>query len=177
MVKRFLLIVLCIFLSSVNVFADTVNTDKADNTLQESAQVQADELLIKVKHHRNSIYEKLDLTSTQVEKIQKLDQNLYKEMQPELKKLSYLSKKTIEIANSGNCTKKAINDMKKDFQAVEKDMNSVKNDYEKELKTILTKEQRSKYRKIRNQKRAELKKEMQKEVEKQKNLQKEQSSS
>lgn len=166
MMKRFFLIVFCILISNNAVFSQIADKVVAPDS---SVEIQTIKLLEKVKYHRNTIYDSLELTAEQVSQIQKLDNNLYQGVEPELKKLTQLTKNMQDVALSDNCTKKAINNIKKEFKSVEKDMNSIKQDYDKQFEAVLTSKQKSKYKLARKQKRAEFKKEM----EKQRKLQKE----
>lgn len=176
MIKRSLLVIFCILILNVKVSADDLGTPKSS---KDSSTAQEEMLIKKIQYHRKTIYDSLELTSEQAVEIDKLDKKFFTQIEPDLKKLTVLTNKLQDIANSNNCTKKSVNEVKKEFKAVEKDMNSVKNDYEKELKIVLTREQKSKYNLARKQKRAELQKEMKqemkKEIEKQRNLQKQNS--
>lgn len=155
--KRFLVVLFCILITNASVFADTSDSKRVTDN---SAEIQTDSLPEKIKSYRSAIYASLELSSEQVEQIQKLDNNLHQSIEPELKKLDYLVKKAQDIAHSDDCTKEAINNIKKEFRAVENDMNCIKRGYDKEFIQILNAEQKSKYRLVRKQMRAELKKEM-----------------
>lgn len=118
------------------------------------------ELMDLLKMHRNSIYEHLDLTPEQTALIGEMDEKLYADLEPEVKKLSVMVKRIEDIASSENCTKEAVFAVKKEFKGVEKEMVSVKKAYVKEFRKVLTPQQRKVYHKVRHEKQAELKKEM-----------------
>lgn len=160
MIKRFLFI-LCVLLVGSSVFADTGSDSDYIKT-------HTEDLLNKIKLHRESIYEKLELTSEQAFQINELDKKCYTKLEPQLIKLSVMTKKIEDIANSDNCTKKAVYAVKKEFKSVEKDMNLIKMEYNKEFKSILSSKQKSKYRVARAKKRLEYKQEMKNQIELQK---------
>lgn len=166
MIKKILLIIFSIVISSAQVFADTSCCTAASDDYIQSHSAK---LLEKIKSKRVSIYNSLELTSVQTTKINELDHKLYERIEPELKKLSVLTKKIEDIANSDNCTKKAVNNVKKEFRVIEHEINSIKKDYDKEFKTILSPNQKSEYRLLLKQKRMELKEEIEKNRESQKN--------
>lgn len=146
--KRFIIIT-CLLLSGNFVFA---KIDSPEN--------YAAGILDKMQSHRQSIYENLDLTPAQTEEIAKLDKKIYARIEPDLKQTAILVKKIEDIAESENCTIKAVNKVKKEFKPVQKNLNSVKRDYDREFKKILTDEQRTKYKLVREEKRKELQKEI-----------------
>ncbi len=121
---------------------------------------KAAEMLQTIKGLRNDIYVSLDLTPEQVVQIDELDSALYAELEPEIKKIAGMTQKLEDIANSDNCTKEAVFAVKKEFKTVEKDMNCIYKKYAKNFKTVLTSQQKSKYRQARNAKQAEIKQEI-----------------
>lgn len=133
----------------------------AENKQLNNVHTDSQQILTKIKFYKNAIYSSLDLSVEQKEQINQLDEKLYKDIDKELVKVAVLSNRLIDIANSENCTKKAVNNVKKDFRPIQKNMYAVKKDYEKELYGILTKEQKSKYIAAKKQQREEYKKEMQ----------------
>ncbi len=157
MIKRFVFILGILFAGTL-AFAQTED---------EYVKTHTEDLLTKIKAHRASMYSKLELTSEQRAQINELDKNCYEKLEPELVKLSVMTKKIEDLANSDKCTKKAVYAVKKDFKSVEKDMNSIKKEYDKEFRQLLNGEQKAQYRIVRKQKRAELRQEMLKEIERQ----------
>lgn len=135
---------------------DVQNTPKTGEIVHTDSQ----EILTKIKYYKNSIYSSLDLSSQQKEQISQLDEKLYKDIEPSLVKVAVLSNNLIDLANSGNCTKKAVNKVKKDFQPISNEMYSVRKVYEKELFSVLTKEQKTQYRVAKKQQRKEFRKEI-----------------
>lgn len=164
MLKKILLILFCILISNSGVFAESLSSA---NTPAVYAETQTKDILTKLVYYRTSIYDSLQLSEEQVKRVKELDDKLYAEVKPGFYKMTLLAKKIEDLANSGNCTKKAVNTIKKEIKSVENELNPIKNKYDKEFKAVLTSEQKSKYRKIRKQKRAEFKQEMKKEIERQ----------
>ena len=111
------------------------------------AQTTPDELMEKLKTHRNSIYTSLNLSQEQVSKINEIDSKHYVKLEPELVKISFIVNKISDIAESDNCT-----------------ITSLRKDYDKEFKTVLTPHQKLNYRIIRAKKRAELRREVRAEI-------------
>ncbi len=148
MLKKVFMTVVCLTTCMSFAFAQTVDEHTA-------------ELMDLLKEHRSSIYERLDLTPEQAAQIGEMDEKLYAELEPEMKKLSVMVKRIEDIANSENCTKEAVLAVKKEFKGVEKGMVSIKKQYVKDFKKVLTAEQKSQYRVVRAQKQAELKLQMQ----------------
>ena len=64
----------------------------------------SDELLNRLKTHRADIYASLNLTYEQKNKINKLDNQIYQELEPDLKQISLKLKQLENLANSENCT-------------------------------------------------------------------------
>ncbi len=112
--------------------------------MQAMAQ-DTEDLLQRFKEHRISIYNSLNLDNEQKYKINKLDNQAYKELEPELHKISLKIKKIENIANSNNCTIEQINAVRKDFEKNEQRLSVIKDKYEKEFLLILTPEQRNRY--------------------------------
>lgn len=159
MFKKVFFIIFCIFISCTAVFAETVSTPAASTDLSEFKPAV---FLEKIKYHRADIYNSLELSLEQVKKIEEIDNKFYEDIEPELKNLAILTKKLNAIALSGSCTKKDVNNIKKEFRVSQKEMNSTKNKYDKEFVKVLNAKQKSKYRTARKQKRAEMKKECKK---------------
>lgn len=126
------------------------------------AEGQRPELMDKIINHRISIYEKLNLSDEQTNQIKEIDNRRYSELEPEIVKISNMTKKLENIAESENCTIKSVNEVKKEFKPVQKDLNRINNKFEKEFKQVLTSEQKLKYKQAKIQKRKELKEEVEK---------------
>lgn len=144
MLKKLLTFLLCFIVWGTGVLAQTVD----EHTVK---------LMETLKTYRSSIYESLDLTAEQNEQIKAIDSKLYSDLEPDMKKISVMVKRIEDIANSENCTKKAILNVRKEFKDVEKSMETVKKAYSKEFKKVLTAEQKKQYRLVRAQKLAQFK--------------------
>lgn len=90
MIKKFLLLFLCILISNAAVFADnSVLVKTADDVIQ----VRTAEMTDKIKNQRSDIYNSLNLTSEQIVKIKEIDNDFYKNIEPKLKRMVFLTKK------------------------------------------------------------------------------------
>lgn len=120
----------------------------------------ADDILNRVKTNRQEVYSKLDLDIEQKGKIKEIDNKVYQELNPKLEEIAVFIKKIDDIANSDNCTVKAVNEVKKEFKHVDKEITVIRNSYEKEFKQVLTKNQKTLYKKARKEQRAKIRKEI-----------------
>ena len=96
------------------------------------------EILEKIKNSRAAIYSSLDLTSEQTHVINELDRIFYEKLYPELQEMFMLSQKLERIASSSDCTIKKVKSVRKEFKVVERNLNLLKKDYEKQIGGILT---------------------------------------
>lgn len=102
------------------------------------AEFQTSEILEKIKNGRAAIYSSLDLTSEQTHEINELDRIFYEKLYPELQEMFMLSQKLERIASSSDCTIKKVKSVRKEFKVVERNLNLLKKDYEKQIGGILT---------------------------------------
>lgn len=120
----------------------------------------AEDLMTRFQYHRNAVYQKLDLTEKQTKKIQKIDNNVYIKLEPELKQISNYINKIDEIANSDNCTIERINEVKEEFKTTEERVSAIKDKHEKAINRVLTKEQKTAYEEAKEIQRKEIQKEI-----------------
>lgn len=150
--KKYLRIIfLLVFLINLTVHAQ--NNDRVN------------ELLNKVKENRNRINLELNLSETQSKAVFELNNNCYLELEPEFKKMAIILEELEQNANSDSPSLELVKKSKKDFRIIEKKLNFIKKDYEKEFKSILNVSQNKKYKSIKKQIREEAKKELQKQKE------------
>lgn len=150
MLKKILLGILCIVFGGRLVFAEPVESNFIQN--------HTTEILTTIKTQREKVYNTLDLSEAQFQFINNIDTRRYEEIEPELCQLSKLVKDLNDLANSDDCTIKKVNVIKKEFKPIQNGLYKINQKYETELQTVLTKEQNSKYKKIRKQMRNDLKK-------------------
>lgn len=164
MKKRLLLIGLCLLMSAPVTFAES---DVSVETEVVSTAIAKDDfssqLLDKIKMQRSTIYNALNLTPCQIKKIEDIDKKRYVELEPELRKMSMAKCKIKKIADGmekgqGNYTKQDVKNVKKEFDNAANNIKSISNKYDKEMKQVLTSDQKSKYNMVRKLKRADLKK-------------------
>lgn len=127
-------------------------------TIQPSNYTQ--DLILRFKKHRNNVYSKLDLTTSQAEQIATLDNDIYLKLTPELEQISLNLTKIDAIANSDNCTIKQINTIKKDFKSTHKKISKIKSNYERKFKLVLNKNQKSLYKTALKEQKAQIKQEI-----------------
>ncbi len=164
MKKRVLLVVLCLLVTAPVSFAE--NQVSVETEIVSTAIVKDDfssQLLEKIKMQRSTIYNALNLTPCQINKIEEIDKKRYTELEPELRKMSMAKCKIKKIADcmengQGNYTKQDVKNVKREFDLAKDNIKNISDKYDKEMKKVLTSEQCSKYNMIRKLKRADLKK-------------------
>ncbi|OLA74990.1 MAG: hypothetical protein BHW62_05010 [Acinetobacter sp. CAG:196_36_41] len=129
------------------------------------AEFQTSEILEKIKNGRAAIYSSLDLTSEQTHEINELDRIFYEKLYPELQEMSMLSQKLERIASSSDCTIKKVKSVRKEFKVVERNLNLLKKDYEKQIGGILTAGQTVEYRVLKKKQQEDMKNRMKEEIE------------
>lgn len=135
------------FLGTASV-ADTNSTDTAF------------EIIEKIQQHRSIIYSALNLTFEQQIKINALDEEYFKKVNPYLNQMNRIVQNMENIANSSNVSMEALENEKIKFENIQKSMESIKNHYDSELKKILTPEQQKEYDIIRKQQQQEIEKQI-----------------
>lgn len=130
----------------------------ADSSI--SAEQKTTEFLQRIKVQRDSIHSELNLSNAQIQRKNEIDAVLYKEIQPLLYQISLEIKKIDELAKSGDCSKKSIDAVKKEFRVSEKELSKTAHIHEKEFKDTLTLKQKLRYKLLKRQARAKLKQEM-----------------
>jgi len=164
MEKRILLIGLCLLMAAPVSFAES--DVSIETEIVSTAIVKDDfsfQLLEKIRMQRSTMYNALNLTPCQLKKIEEIDKKRYAELEPELRKMSIAKCKIKKMADcmekgQGNYTTQDVKSVKKEFDAAGNNVKNISNKYDKEMKKVLTSEQRSKYSMVRKLKRADLKK-------------------
>lgn len=164
MKKRIVLIGLCLLMTAPVSFAD--NEVSVETEIVSTAIAKDDfslQLLEKIKMQRSTMYNALNLTPCQIKSIEEIDQKRYKELEPELRKMSITKCKIKKIADcmekgQGDYTIKDVKSAKKDFDAAKNNIKVISGKYDKDMMKVLTSEQKSKYTMIRKLKRTDLKK-------------------
>lgn len=112
----------------------------------------ADNIINRVKSHRCTIYEQMNLTEEQLEEIEELDRKYYIQAKSDLIMIAILSTNLENLAENPDCTTKEIRKIQKDIKYTQKEMNKLKKDYNNKFKSILTWKQKSVYKRILAQK-------------------------
>lgn len=159
MKKRILGICLCLIMTAPVVFAEEdVSIETEVTSAVSNRNDFAPQLVEKIKMQRNAIYNALNLTPTQIKKVNEIENCRYRDLEPELRQLCLLRKKLKDLNSAKTCDKAAISATEHELSKVKKNIRSISNKYDKEFKKVLTSEQESKYNMIRKLKRADLRK-------------------
>lgn len=157
MKKVLLVLCLCLISTSMPVFAeDEANTPCEVSIIEEKTYDYAAQLIETIKLQRNSIYNALNLTPSQIKCKNEIEAKRYEALEPELKKFC-LAKKKLKDAET-KCDKNAIKQTEKELKPIRKCIRKISTEYDKEFMKILNSDQRAKYRMIRKLKRNDLKK-------------------
>ncbi len=156
--KRVLFLLgLCILTTAVPVFAeDEQNTPCEVSIIEEQQYDYASQLLEKIKMQRDSIYNALNLTPSQIKQKNEIEKKRFEALEPELKKFC-LAKKKLKIAEE-KCNKAEISNAEKELKPIRKCIQNISTEYDKQFMEILNSDQKAKYRMIRKLKRNDLKK-------------------
>jgi len=130
--------------------------------IAQAENITSDELLTRFKTHRNTVYQKLNLTEQQSNKIRQIDENVYTQLEPELVQISRYINKLDEIAKSDECTIERVDEVKNEFKVTEKRISAIKAKHEKAVNHVLTREQKTAYKEAKEVQRAEIQKEIEK---------------
>lgn len=157
MKKVLLVLGLCLISTTMPVFAeDEANTPCEVSIIEEQNYDYAPQLIEKIKFQRNSIYNALNLTPSQIKCKNEIEQKRYEALEPELKKFC-LAKKKLENAEK-KCDKNAIRQAEKELKPIRKCIRKISTKYDKQFMEVLNSDQRAKYRMIRKLKRSDIKK-------------------
>lgn len=158
--KRALLIIgLCLTVCTVSVQAkepDPDNTPCEVSIIEENKHDYTSQLLEKIKMQRDSIYNTLNLTPSQIKCKNEIEKKRYEALEPELQKFCVQNRK-LKLAEE-KCDKGAINQAEKELKCIKKTIQKISSAYDKEFMAILNSDQKAKYRMIRKLKRTDLKK-------------------
>ena len=114
------------------------------------------QLVEKIKMQRDTIYNALNLTPSQIKCKNEIESKRYLELTPELKNLCIYNKQ-LKDANEKN-DRAAVEKLEKQLKCVRKNIQKISEKYDKEFMKVLDSQQRSKYKMIRKLKRDDLKK-------------------
>lgn len=164
MTKRVLCICLCLIMSAQAVSAGEetpVETEVVTTIINRDDY--SFQLIEKIRMQRNTIYNSLNLTPSQIKKTAEIDKHRYAELEPELRKMCLARKKVKDLTDcmtrgDNCCTKGELKAAKKEFDTASDNIKCISNKYDKEFKEKLTSDQKSKYKMIRKLKKADLKK-------------------
>lgn len=159
MKKVLLILALCVAVCTLPVQAkeaDSENTPCEITIIEEQQYDYASQLLQKIKMQRDSIYNTLNLTPSQIKCKNEIEKKRYEDLEPELHKFCLANKKLrLAIAKSD---KAAINEAEKELKSIRKCIQKISSEHDEEFMKILNQDQRAKYRMIRKLKRNDLKK-------------------
>lgn len=157
MKKVLLVLGLCLISTTLPVMAeDEANTPCEVSIIEEQNYDYASQLIDKIKLQRNSIYNALNLTPSQIKCKNEIEKKRFEALEPELKKFC-LAKKKLKDAEE-KCDKKAIKQAEKELKPIRKCIRKISTEYDKQFMELLDSNQKAKYRMIRKLKRNDLKK-------------------
>ena len=108
---------------------------------------QAYSMLNQIRKDRNTIYNVLNLTPTQIKKTREIEKARYEEMTPILDE--FMEYKTqLRKLQANNGSRKEMNAIKKEMNRLTKDVKKVCDDYDKDFEKLLNREQKSKYKMV-----------------------------
>lgn len=157
MKKVLLILGLCLMSTVLPVMAeDEANTPCEVSIIEEQNYDYASQLIDKIKLQRNTIYNALNLTPSQIKCKNQIEKKRFEALEPELKKFC-LAKKKLKVAEE-KCDKTAIKQAEKELKPIKKCIRKISTEYDKQFMEILDNTQKAKYRMIRKLKRNDLKK-------------------
>ena len=159
MKKVLLLLCLCLTVNTLSVQAKELepeNTPCEITIIEEQQYDYAPQLMEKIKMQRDSIYNTLNLTPSQIKCVSEIEKKRYEALEPELQKFCLYNKK-LRIAEA-KCDKAAIAAAEKDLKCVRKSIQHLSSEYDEQFMKILNSDQKAKYRMIRKLKRSDLRK-------------------
>lgn len=134
----------------------------SENEMASTTIVKEDyspQLIEKIKLQRETIYNALNLTPSQIQKKDEIDLRRYCALKEELKKMCVARRKVVGYASNQTAfTKSDVRAAKKEFDAAKRNVACISDKYDREFKKILNSEQKAKYSMIRKLKRSDLKK-------------------
>lgn len=126
--------------------------------------------LERVMDMRNSVQERLNLSSSQEEVRKEINTNFRKEIEPQINKIDVYVNRIANIANSDDISREKIDSVRKEFEATETELSDINQKYEKEFRRILTPSQKIKYVIYKKQARTVLRKEIKEEIKRQRSV-------
>lgn len=157
MKKVLFILSLCLIGNTMPVLAqDADNTPCEVSIIEEQQYDYASQLIEKIKLQRDSIYNALNLTPSQIKCKNEIEKKRFEALAPELKKFC-LAKKKLKNAQE-KCDKAGIARAEKELKPIRKCIQRISSEYDKQFMEILNNEQKAKYRMIRKLKRNDLKK-------------------
>lgn len=154
--KKVILYLLLTFLIVPSAFAKSVQSRTSAKTCTQPAISD----VYKIEHARRAItYNVLNLTDSQVQTKNKIDENRYKALQSKFEQLDQ-ELFVLRKLQAGDASKSAIRKQQKTVKNIQKSIENVDKKYDKDFKKSLTREQRSKYHEVKRLENRDLKRRM-----------------
>ncbi|MCI1274294.1 MAG: hypothetical protein LKG27_07685 [Clostridiaceae bacterium] len=116
--------------------------------------------VFRMEHAQRAVtYNVLNLTDSQIQTKNKIDQTRYNALQPQFDQLDQ-ELFVLRKLEAGNASKQAIKKQKKVVKNLQKNIEKTDAKYDKEFKNSLSREQRSKYKDVRRLENRDLKRKM-----------------
>ena len=154
MIKKILCSVFLIFLLSNLCYAEMIMPSQSieNEVLEVERPSQAYNMMFRIKKDRNTIYNVLNLTPSQINKMTEIENERYKEIVPVVECLMQ-TKSEIKTLKAQGDSKSQIDTACKELDKLEKQIKKISSKYDKEFEKILNNEQKSKYKMIQKLKR------------------------
>ena len=159
MIKKILCSVFLIFLLSNLCYAEMIMPSQSieNEVLEVERPSQAYNMMFRIKKDRNTIYNVLNLTPSQINKMTEIENERYKEIVPVVECLMQI-KSEIKTLKAQGGSKSQIDTACKELDKLEKQIKKISSKYDKEFEKILNNEQKSKYKMIQKLRYEDLKK-------------------
>lgn len=146
--KLILAIFICVLASSVS-YSETILSPQSieDEVIQVEKPAEAYTLMNRIRKDRNTIYNVLNLTPSQICKTREIEQQRFEEITPLVDELLFVRKQIREGTSSG-ASKKEINALCRQSDKIEKQIRKICNKYDKCFERLLNSEQKSKYKMV-----------------------------
>ncbi len=159
MMKKILYAIILVLLVSNFCFAEMIIPSQSieKEVLEVERPSQAYSIMFRIKKDRNTIYNVLNLTPAQINKMTEIEHERYKEIVPVVECLMQTKSEIKSLKEQGAAESK-INSACREMDRQEKQIKKISGKYDKQFEKILNKEQKNKYEMIQKLRYEDLKK-------------------
>lgn len=156
MKKRIFILALIIILSGLQINAEEQNVSAVKKDCGCSKQTKCLDLMTSMYNERATLYNVLNLSNDQQKCKDVIDKKRYEELGKQFQEYEK-EKYVLDKMCNHNASEGAIKKQEKVVKNIEKNMEAIGKKYDKEFKTILNSEQKSKYNTVRKMEKKEVK--------------------